>query len=177
MNRISITRIQNQQEASSVLREETQQHFENIRQLAFAFFEQRGHYLGDDLGDWFRAERAVVWKPHAEMFENDSAIVLRMAVPGFDEKSIRLIAAPYMLAIQATDTHRHYGLQARLRFCEFGERLFRSFELSVRIDPKKVSATLDRGIIEVVASKARQQASDPDLAELASAGAWTAAAK
>jgi HSP20 family molecular chaperone IbpA len=156
MGRISITRIHDQEAASSALLAETEQTLQSIRRLAFEHFEQRGQCLGNDLGDWFRAEREVLWKPHSEMFENDSAIVLRVAVPGFDQRSIQVTAAPYTLTIQATDTHSHQGLEARLRFCEFGQKLFRCFDLSTRIDPKTVSATLDRGILEVVASKAKQ---------------------
>jgi HSP20 family molecular chaperone IbpA len=128
--------------------------------LAFHFFEQRGSYHGNDFADWLRAEREVVWRPHSEMFESDSRVVLRVAAPGFEERSIRLIAAPYALAVLATETHKHYGLQARLQFCEFGQRLFRLFELAARIDPKKVTATLERGILDVVATKSRRPATD-----------------
>jgi HSP20 family molecular chaperone IbpA len=158
MPRISITRIHDQTEASSALLTEVEHNLQSIQCRAFDYFQQRGEVLGDDLGDWLRAEREVVWKPNSEMFENDFAIVLRVAVPGFDPKSIQVTAAPYSLVIRATDTHTHHGLEARLRFCEFGQKLFRSFDLAARIDPKTVLATLDKGILEIVANKARQPA-------------------
>jgi len=158
MARISITRIHDEQEASSALSAETEQNLQDVRRRAFDHFQRRGELLGDDLGDWFRAEREILWKPHSEMFENDFAVVLRVAVPGFDPKSLRVTAAPRALVIQATATHSHHGLEARLRFCEFGQKLFRCFDLATRIDPKTVSATLDKGILEIVANKARQPA-------------------
>jgi HSP20 family protein len=154
--RISITRIDNQEEASSTLLAQTEQHLQDIRQRAFDNFQQRGQLVGNDWDDWLRAEREVLWKPHAELFENALAIVLRAAVPGFDPKSIQVTATPHLLVIQGTETHRHQGLEARLHFCEFGQRLFRQFDLPARIDPNTVSATLDKGILEIVASKARR---------------------
>jgi HSP20 family molecular chaperone IbpA len=153
--RISITKIHDQEEASSALMSLTEQNSQDIRHRAFDYFQQRGQFHGDDWDDWLRAERELLWRPHAEMFENGSAIVLRAAVPGFDPKSIQVTATPQSLLIQGAETHHHDGLEARLRFCEFGQRLFRHFDLPSRIDPNTVSATLDKGILEIVASIAR----------------------
>ena len=173
MPRISITKIHDQEEARSALLSLTEQNLQDIRRRAFDYFQQRGQLQGDDWDDWLRAERELLWRPHAEMFENASTIVLRAAVPGFNPKSIQVTAAPHSLLIQGTETHHHDGLDARLHFCEFGQRLFRRFDLPAHIDPNKVSATLDKGILEIVASIARppreaqngQVASSPDYVE------------
>jgi HSP20 family molecular chaperone IbpA len=90
------------------------------------------------------------------MFENAYAIVLRVAVPGFGPKSIQVTATPHSLLIQGAETHQHDGLEARLHFCEFGQRLFRRFDLPARIDPNLVAATLDKGILEILASISRR---------------------
>jgi len=156
MPHVSINRIPDQEKAASVLLSQAEQNFENIQRRAFGYFQQRGQRQGNDLGDWLRAEREVVWKPHSEMVENDFAVVLRVAVPGFDIKAIQITAAPYCLVIQGTAAHSHQGLESRVRFCEFGQRLFRCFDLDARIDPKTVAATLDRGILEIVANKVHQ---------------------
>lgn len=152
---ISITKIHDQEEASSALLGQTDHHLQEVRHRAFDYFQQRGEHLGNDWEDWLRAEREVLWRPPAEMFENASAIVLRVAVPGFAAKSIQVTATPHSLLIQGTETHEHRGMEERLRFCEFGHRLFRRFDLPARVDPNKVSATLDKGIVEIVASIAR----------------------
>jgi HSP20 family molecular chaperone IbpA len=172
--RISITTIDDQEEASIALWAQTEQNLQGVRQRAFDYFQQRGQLFGDDWADWLRAEREVVWKPPAEMFENAFAIVLRVAVPGFGPKSIEITATPRSLLIQGTETHQHNGLETRLHFCEFGQQLFRRFDLPARIDPGTVAATLDKGILEIVASIARKrgkeenspEASSPDQAEI-----------
>lgn len=157
--RISITKIHDPDEASTVVSEHTERHFQNVRCRAFGHFEQRGQIPGNDWDDWLRAEREVLWKPHAEMFQNAAVIVLRIAVPGFGPDSIQITATPQSLLIQGTEEHSHDGLAARLHFCEFGERLFRRFDLPAAIDPATVSATLDKGVLEILAGVARP----PDL--------------
>ena len=152
---ISITKIHSQEEASSAVLGQTDHYLQEVRHRAFDYFQRGGEHLGNDWEDWLRAEREVLWRPPAEMFENASAIVLRVAVPGFAPKSIQVTATPYSLLIQGTEVHQHDGLEDRLHFCEFGQRLFRRFDFPARVDPSKVSATLDKGIVEIVASIAR----------------------
>jgi HSP20 family molecular chaperone IbpA len=153
---ISITKIHDPETASSVVAEQTELHLQNVRSRAFDYFENRGQIVGSDWDDWLRAEREVLWKPHAEMFENGNAIVLRVAVPGFGPKSIQVTATPHSLLVQSTETHQHGGMEERLHFCEFGQCIFRRFDLPTRIDPSAVSATLDKGILEIFAGIARR---------------------
>jgi HSP20 family molecular chaperone IbpA len=156
--RISITAIHNPEEASSALFGQTDHHLQEVRHRAFDYFQQRGEVWGKDWDDWLRAEREVLWKPSAEMFENTVAIVLRVAVPGFGPKSIQITATPHSLLVEGTEPHQHEGVEVRLHFCEFGQRLFRRFDLPARIDPNQVSATLDKGILEIFANIARRPA-------------------
>ena len=152
---VSIVKIQDADEASSVILKLTEEHLESIRSRAFDYFQKRGQSQGNDWEDWLRAERQLLWSPPAEMFENRAAIVLRVAVPGFDPKFVEVTAAPQVLVISGTEAHRHEGLDVRMHFCEFGQHLFRRFELPARIDPAKVSATLDKGILEILAGIAK----------------------
>jgi len=167
--RISITKIHDPEEASSAIFGQTDQHLQEVRHRAFDYFQQRGELWGSDWDDWLRAEREVLWKPNAEMFENSVAIVLRVAVPGFGPKSIQITATPHSLLIQGREPHQHDGLEDRLHFCEFGQRLFRRFDLPSRIDPNKVSATLDKGILEIFANKMRGPGDAQDTAGTADA--------
>ncbi|HTX38294.1 MAG TPA: Hsp20 family protein [Bryobacteraceae bacterium] len=162
--RICITRITDQEAASSTLLAEAQQSLEDIRHRAWDHFQSRGRMVGNDWADWLRAEREAVWKPDAEMFENSRDLVVRVAVPGFDAKSLQITASPRALLIQGRETHRHEGLESRLHFCEFGQRLFRLFDLPARIDPNTVCATLDKGILEIVAGIARQRRAEREAA-------------
>jgi HSP20 family molecular chaperone IbpA len=155
--RIAITRILDQEEASSTLWAETERSFEVVRHRAWDYFQRRGQAAGKDWEDWLRAERDLLWKPQAEMFENHRNIVVRMAAPGFDAASIQVTASPRALLVQGREMHCHSGLETRLHFCEFGERLFRLFDLPAPIDPNSVAATLDKGILEIVAGIARKR--------------------
>jgi len=85
-------------------------------------------------------------------------------VPGLDPKYIQVTATPQALLVQGEETHCHDGLEMRLHFCEFGQRLFRRFDLPKRIEPNSVAATLDKGILEIVAGIARPQRAVREMA-------------
>lgn len=153
---ISIARIHDPDEGLATVLALTEQHLEDVRHRAFDYFQERGRSVGNDWEDWLRAERKVLWSPRAEMFENTFAFVLRVAVPGFSPKSIQVTATPQALLIQGTEPHQHQGLDTRLHFCEFGQRLFRRFDLPAAIDPGTVSATLDKGVLEILAGIVRR---------------------
>jgi HSP20 family molecular chaperone IbpA len=62
---------------------------------------------------------------------------------------------PDALVVQAGGTHTHEGKSGNVRFCEFSEKeLFRRLDLPAPIDVDKVSASLDKGILQVTAPKA-----------------------
>lgn len=153
---ISIARIHDPDVALSTVLALTEQHLEDVRHRAFDYFQERGRTVGNDWEDWLRAERKMLWRPRAEMFENRSTLVLRVAVPGFSHKSIQVTATPHSLLIQGTESHQHEDLDARLHFCEFGRHLFRRFDLPSLIDPSTVSATLDKGVLEILAGIGRR---------------------
>ena len=161
MTAISIDRIQDPDAAVSAVSALTEEHLDGVRHRAFDYFQERGGAVGHDWDDWLRAERKLVWSPRAEMFENPSAIVLRVAVPGFSPKSIQVTATPRSILIYGTEPHHHQGLDSRLHFCEFGQRMFRRFDLPALIDPASVAATLDKGLLEIVAAIVRRPRARP----------------
>jgi HSP20 family molecular chaperone IbpA len=153
---VSVDPIHDVEQAHAALTAGSARRFSEIQRRAYDHFERRGGVWGNDWEDWLRAERELFWMPRAEMFENPFTIVVRVAVPGFDARSIAVIAAPHSILVQAAEKHHHYGLDARVRFCEFGRELFRRFDLPARIDPKSASASLDKGILEIVAEIVRK---------------------
>ena len=72
------------------------------------------------------------------------------------------------MLIRADAGHHHDESDGKVCFCDFGEKLFRQFELPVAIDVDRVSATLEKGILQIVAKKkpARQSRNVPVLAHL-----------
>jgi HSP20 family protein len=105
--------------------------------------------------NWLQAERDVVWSPASELVDDKKEFRARIALPGFDAKDIQVSAMPDALLIQADATHTHEGKSGNVRFCEFSEKnLFRRLPLPASIDVDKVTASLDKGILEVTAPKA-----------------------
>ena len=128
---------------------------DEIRQRAFGSFERRGRTIGLDLDDWLQAEREVVWSPASELVDDKNEFRARIALPGFDAKDIQVSAMPEALVIQADATHTHEGKSGDVCFCEFsGKQLFRRLDLPASVDVDKVTASLDKGILQVTAPKA-----------------------
>ena len=128
---------------------------EDIRRHAFDLFERRGRTVGSDLADWLEAEREVVWSPASELIENKNDFRARLALPGFDPKDLEVTATPNALVIRAESAHTHEGKEGEVCFCEFsGQKLFRRLDLPSDIDVDKVTASLDKGMLEIVAPKA-----------------------
>jgi HSP20 family molecular chaperone IbpA len=56
--------------------------------------------------------------------------------------------------VQAETTHNHEGKDGDVRFCEFSEKkLFRRIDLPQAVDVDKVTASVDRGVLQVTAPK------------------------
>lgn len=128
---------------------------EQIRNRAFSLFERRGRTAGWDLDDWLQAEREVLWSPASELVENKEDFRARLALPGFDAKDLEITASPNSLVVQAESTHKHEGKEGEVRFCEFsGKKMFRRLDLPSEIDVDRVTASLDKGILELTAPKA-----------------------
>ncbi len=142
---------------SPALCEEMKALEDTIRERAFSLFQSRGGGNGGDIDDWLRAERDLIWSPAVELTESDRDFRARIALPGFNEKDLKVTAAPEALIVEARNTHAHDGTKDGVLFCEFSDkRLFRRLELPAPIDVDKVTAALDRGILLVHAPKAAQ---------------------
>lgn len=133
-----------------------------IRRRAYALFENRDRergsdVRGSDVGDWLQAEREMLWMPLSELVDEGVAFRARVALPGFDAKDVQVSAMPDALVIQAGATHTHEN--DLVCFCEFSRNeVFRRLDLPASIDVDNVSASLDKGILQVTAPKANKQA-------------------
>jgi HSP20 family molecular chaperone IbpA len=109
------------------------------------------------MGDWLQAEREVFRVPDTELAEYAGEFQIQLAVPGFDAKDIRIAALPDALIVEGEAAHQHSGTNGGLHFCEFGERrMFRQIPLPKAVDVNHVSATLDKGMLQIRAAKAEQ---------------------
>jgi HSP20 family protein len=135
---------------------ELEKTIEKIQRRAFSLFEQRGGLPGLEWDDWLLAEHDVLGASSAELLENAKELKLRVAVPGIESKDVKVTATAESFLVQANASSGHSLTDGEIRFSEFSqEKLCRHFALPSRIDVTTVSASLDKGILQIVASKAR----------------------
>ncbi len=157
MSNVAVQRIRDANRSRPLLKETTDL-MDKVRMRAFDLFEERGRADGHDIGDWLRAEKEVFRVPDMELAESNGEFQLQLAVPGFDAKDIRVAALPDALIVEGEATHQHRGAQGTVHFCEFGERrLFRQIPLPKTVDVDQVSATLDKGVLQVRLAKERKK--------------------
>jgi len=133
---------------------------DRIRARAFDLFEKRGRADGNDLGDWLQAEKEVFRVPAVELSEKDGEFQLQFALPGFDAKDVSVAALSDRVIVEGESAHRHNHTNGTVHVCEFTERrAFRQIPLPKAVDVEHVSATLDKGLLQVRAPIAEQEKS------------------
>jgi HSP20 family molecular chaperone IbpA len=155
MPQIAIEKIDEKKATDSSALSEMTTLSEKIRQRAFEIFERRGAYGGSAVNDWLSAERDLFRVPESELIERDGKFEARVAAPGINAEDVKVTALPDALIVKGTTTHSHDKTEGDVRFCEFDQRtLFRRFDLPEPINVDRVTANLDRGVLQLTALKA-----------------------
>jgi HSP20 family protein len=155
MNKLSIRYLFPEDPDALSLFESLNELQEAIRQKAFDLFAERGTTHGGDMEDWLRAERELVWVPQSETMEDDKQIRLRLIVPGLEAQDLQITAMPDNIIVQAEGASKEAKEASTVPFRELrGRKLFRRFDFEEPIDPARTEASLAKGILEIVASKA-----------------------
>ena len=134
---------------------------ERIRARAFDLFSGRGFGHGHALDDWLAAEREICW-PTGELVEQDKAYTLSVALPGFEPSDISVTAAPRELIVHAkskVESKKEEEAKKGGKVCwsEFRSNdVYRQLELPKNIDVQSVSASLQNGLLKIVATKAEK---------------------
>ena len=134
---------------------------ERIRARAFDLFSGRGFGHGHALDDWLAAEREICW-PTGELVEQDKAYTLSVALPGFEPSDISVTAAPRELIVHAkskVESKKEEEAKKGGNVCwsEFRSNdVYRQVELPKNIDVQSVSASLQNGLLKIVATKAEK---------------------
>lgn len=137
--------------------------FDRIRARAFDLFSRRGFGDGHALDDWLAAEREICW-PAGELVEQDKAVTLSVALPGFEPADISVTATPHQLVVRAkskTESKKEEEAKKGQKVCwsEFRSNdVYRQVDLPKDIDPQSVSASLQNGLLKIVATKAEKPA-------------------
>ena len=154
MASVPIQKIRKAEAAPAALTESIDGLFEDIRRRAYELFVGRGGLEGWEMDDWLRAERELLWWPAAEMIETDQEFQVRIAAPGLEAKDLQVSATPDWIVVQGETGSRREKQAGTLRFSEFsGRRLYRRVEFSAPVAVDKITAALDKGILQVRAAK------------------------
>jgi HSP20 family molecular chaperone IbpA len=155
MSQIPVKIVSSTNYALHQLRQSTNSVHDEIRRRAYYLYLHSGCQEGHELEDWLRAEREVLCFPPTELAETEDEYRIKVGVPGFDDYTLQVDVLPYLIAVQATAEKMEVPNDELIHFSEFGEkRLLRQFDLPTCIDPDGVTATVDKGILRIVAKKA-----------------------
>jgi HSP20 family molecular chaperone IbpA len=127
---------------------------ELIASRAYDIFENRGRKHGNDLEDWRHAEEELFHTAHVHLDESNDALSLNAEVAGFSCEDLEVSVEPRRVTI--TGRRASNGITTRkVIYCDAcADRIFRALRLPVEIDPKKASAVLKDGILQVALPKA-----------------------
>jgi len=130
---------------------------ERIRLQAYNLFSRRGGAAGHALDDWLAAEHEICW-PAAQLVERDDAFALEVALAGFESGEVTVTATPREVILKAAhkaekaESKDEKGLN--LRWSEFrSNEVYRRVELPSDIEVSKVTASLQNGLLKIVAPK------------------------
>ena len=168
MSQVEIQRVPESSERNLPIFEEFDKIADQIRMQAFKLFAHRGASDGHALDDWLTAEREICW-PATELIESDGQYALKVALAGFEPNEITVTATPREIMIKAAHRHEQSGGDgdAKLKWSEFRRSdVFRRVELPENVDVDGISASLNNGLLEISAPKAKPEAESPRTIEV-----------
>ena len=129
-----------------------------IAQRAFDIFKNRGREPGHDQEDWLRAESELLHPVSLNVTESNDKYIIRCEVPGFDSHDIEVIVEPLRMAISSkleatTDEENGEGIRSQSR----AGRIFQILDLPAVVNPSKVSAALNDGVLIIDLPRAEQR--------------------
>jgi HSP20 family molecular chaperone IbpA len=153
MSNVSVLKIPNPETAPTLF-EGLEALFDDVRKHAFDLFQRRGEMDGWDVDDWFRAENDLIFTPKSELAETDKEFEMKVEVPAMEAKDLRISALPDAIIVQAETSAKEDKKEGKVHYSELSQKkLFRRFEFPVAIDVEQVKATLDKGMLRIVAAK------------------------
>ncbi len=126
-----------------------------IANKAYEFFENGGRRLGQDLHDWLRAELELLRPIPVEVSETDTELKILAETPGFSAPDIKISVEPQRIIISGkTEKSTEEKTEKTLYTERYSNEILRSFDLPVKVDPNKATATLKDGLLEILIAKA-----------------------
>ena len=145
------------QSAGGDIFDQMQQTYDAIARRAFEIFDNNGRWLGNELGDWFRAESELLQPVRLEMTESNDSLTVRAEVPGFNTKELEINVDPHTLTISGKHEGQEESKKGKTIYSErYANEILRVVDLPAEVDSSKVSATLKDGILNIELPKAAQ---------------------
>jgi HSP20 family molecular chaperone IbpA len=124
---------------------------ELIAQRAYEMYQYRGGRHGSDRDDWFGAEQEILPPLEVDRDVTESAVRLTAHVPGFDAKDLEVAIGHRRAVICGI----HSGSNQPANTNREDTKVMRIVELPFDVDPVLATATLDRGMLEIVLPRSR----------------------
>jgi len=154
MSQVAITKANEAEKQSMPIFTEIAKRFDAIRQRAFDLFKKRGCATGHELEDWLKAEHELMGWPAAELAEKDGAYQMEITLPGFKPEGIEVTASPNEIIVHAATQEEKKTEKENVLWTEFGSNdVYRYFDLPASINPEKVTANLEDGLLKINAPK------------------------
>jgi HSP20 family protein len=159
MSDIKVQKVADPERQKLPVFKEMESVLDRVRARAFEMFSGRGFGHGHDLDDWLAAEREICW-PAGELVEQDKAYALNVALPGFEPADISVTATPHELIVHAkseAESKKEEEVKKGQKLCwsEFRSNdVYRRVDLPRNVDVQSVSASLQNGLLKIVAMKA-----------------------
>lgn len=158
MAQVAVEKINPNTPAHASITDDLKALADRIRQRAYELFKRRGGAEGFALDDWFTAEQDLLRMPESELVEKNGIFKVRISAAGFEAGDLKVIALPDALIVKGSVSHTHEKSDENLHFCEFDRKtLYRRFELPATIAVDKVTATLENGILQLVAPQVQTE--------------------
>ena len=126
-----------------------------IMERAYELFDLRGRRNGGELEDWLDAEHELTFRPPIELSQEDGALTIEAAIPGFEPSDLEVQVTAEDILIQS-DRNRPPRPAETVHQCELSHgRVFRDVCLPLRIDPTKAEAEYRSGMLRVTAPLAK----------------------
>jgi len=154
-----VTVLQPKKESKPAVRDDffegIQRMYDSIARRAFEFFESDGGIFGRDLDHWFKAESELLHPVHMEVTESEGGFSVHAEVPGFSVKDLQISVEPQRLTITGKrETKEEKKAEKTIYQERCSDELMRVIDLPAAVNPDKVKATLENGVLALEMPKA-----------------------
>jgi HSP20 family protein len=142
-------------EPASTLDHSLKEIYDDISRRAYELFAERGYQDGYHLEDWIRAESEALEPVPVEIVDNDETFTVNAEVPGFAPKDLEVKVDPSRVLIRGRAEATTQETTGKTIYTECQKnQIFRVVDLPAQVNPDRVTANLQDGILQITLHKA-----------------------